>query len=247
MLIAAMKLLVKSLEGEKMENSHKISSWGKKLLVSSAIAGILGGTAVTLFPTQTGSMQTVQAKKKKRHYSSIINISRFSEDNDCLLKYDVTTKTLHIKEGANSNTLGKTPIYRAVYDAKKHISKRNMFKPTDIEHISIDSQIKLPRNSDLLFGRLYKLQDISGLDKVDTGDVYSFEKLFYKDKSLKDLDLSSWDTSSISYAGASEMFAGAKSLTQINLTNWDDISDIDMFSGLDTTKVKIIGFDVDED
>lgn len=43
------------------------------------------------------------------------------------------------------------------------------------------------------------------------------------------------------------MFSGAKSLTQINLTNWDDIPDTDMFSGLDTTKVKIIGFDVDED
>lgn len=242
-----MKLLVKSLEGEKMGNSHKISNWGKKLLVSSAIAGILGGTAVTLFPTQTGSMQTVQAKKKKRHYSSVINISRFSENNDCLLKYDVTTKTLHIKEGANSNTLGKTPIYQAVYDAKKHISKRNMFKPTDIEHISIDSRIKLPGYSNLLFGRLYKLQDISGLDKVDTGDAVSFEKLFYKDKSLKDLDLSSWDTSSLYDAGASKMFAGAKSLTQINLTNWDNDSYDSIFSGLDTTKVKIIGFDVDDE
>ncbi|MCO6530755.1 MULTISPECIES: BspA family leucine-rich repeat surface protein [unclassified Lactobacillus] len=230
-----------------MANRRKKINLSKKLLVSSAIAGIIGGTAVTLFPTQAGYIQTVQAKKKKPHYSSIINISRFSENNDCLLKYDVTTKTLHIKEGANSNTLGRTPIYRAVYDAKKHISKRNMFKPTDIEHISIDSQIKLPGNSSLLFGRLYKLQDISGLDKVDTGDVDSFEKLFYKDKSLQSLDLSSWDISSIGYAGASEMFSGAKSLTQINLTNWDDIPDTDMLSGLDTTKVKIIGFDVDED
>lgn len=235
-----------------MENSHKIINLSKKLLASSAIAGIIGGTAVTLFPTQTGSMQTVQAKKKKPHYSSVINISRFSKNNDCLLKYDVATKTLHIKEGANSNTLGETPIYQAVYDAKKHISKRNMFKPTDIEHISIDSQIKLPKESDLLFGRLYNLQDISGLDKVDTGDVFSFERLFYKDKSLKDLDLSSWDTSSLGftggYSGASELFSGAKSLTQINLTNWDSVlnSDIfsDIFSGLDTTKVKIIGFDV---
>lgn len=189
-------------------------------------------------------MQTVQAKKKKPHYSSVINISRFSKNNDCLLKYDVATKTLHIKEGANSNTLGETPIYQAVYDAKKHISKRNMFKPTDIDHISIDSQIKLPENSDLLFGRLYNLQDISGLDKVDTGDVDSFERLFYKDKSLKDLDLSSWDTSSIGYSGASEMFSGAKSLTQINLTNWDSDPYSDIFSGLDTTKVKIIGFDM---
>lgn len=230
-----------------MANRRKKINLSKKLLVSSAIVGIIGGTAVTLFPTQTGWIQTVQAKKKKPHYSSIINISRFSEDNDCLLKYDVTTKTLHIKEGANSNTLGKTPIYRAVYDAKKHISKRNMFKPTDIEHISIDSRIKLPGYSSLLFGRLYKLQDISGLDKVDTGDAINFEKLFYKDKSLQNLDLSSWDTSSLEFTGASEMFSGAKSLTQINLTNWDNDSYDSIFSGLDTTKVKIIGFDFDED
>lgn len=231
-----------------MENSHKIGNWGKKLLVSSAIAGILGGTAVTLFPKQTDSIQTVQAKKKKRHYSSIINISRFSEGNDCLIKYDVKTKTLHIKEGANSNKLGSTPIYQAVNKARKHISKKNIFKPTDIEHISIDSQIKLPNDSEMLFGRLYNLQDISGLDKVDTGDVSSFEQLFYQDKSLKDLDLSSWDTSSLNWDGASKMFSGAKSLTQINLTNWDNDewdSYSGIFAGLDTTKVKIIGYDVD--
>lgn len=245
-----------------MKVNHNIKKFTSKLLVSSAIAGILGGVAINVIPEKTDLVQNVQAKKKKRakakkkvkksvtshktaNVNKKINISKYSQDNDCILKFDPSTKTLHIKEGENSDVLGSTSIYDTVYNAGKHISKRNIFKPTDIEHISIDSDIALSDYSSYLFARLYNLQDITGLDKVDTGTVRDISYMFFKDKKLTRLDLSSWDVSSV--YSSNNMFSGDTSLTEINLTGWgDNISD-NAFDGLDTTKVKIIGFDDEDD
>lgn len=252
------------MKERKMKINHNIKKFTSKLLVSSAIAGILGGVAINVIPEKTDLVQNVQAKKKKRakakkkvkksvtsHKTANVNkkvdISNYSYGNDCILKFDPSTKTLHIKEGVNSNKLGSTPIYDAVYNAKKHVSKKNMFKPSDIEHISIDSNIALSSNSEYLFARLYKLQDIAGLDKVDTGKVGNVSYMFFNDRKLTQLDLSSWDESSFDYyTERSSMFSGDTSLTEINLTGWGVKLTDSTFDGLDTTKVKIIGFD-DED
>ena len=209
-------------------------------------------------------VQNVQAKKKKRakakkkvkkpvtihktaNVNKKINISKYSQDNDCILKFDPITKTLHIKEGVNSNKLGSTPIYDAVYNAKKHVSKKNMFKPSDIEHISIDSNIALSSDSEYLFARLYKLQDIAGLDKVDTGKAEDVSYMFFNDRKLTQLDLSSWDVSSFDHYFERNMFSGDTSLKEINLTGWGVKLSDEIFDGLDTTKVKIIGFDEDDE
>ena len=246
-----------------MKVNHNIKKFTSKLLVSSAIAGILGGVAINVIPEKTDLVQNVQAKKKKRakakkkdkkavtsHKTANVNkkvdISNYSYGNDCILKFDPSTKTLHIKEGVNSNKLGSTPIYDVVYNAKKHVSKKNMFKPSDIEHISIDSNISLSDDSSYLFARLYNLQDITGLDKVDTGKTEYVDHMFFKDKKLIQLDLSQWDASSFSYYRMQNMFSGDTSLKEINLTGWGIELPDNIFNGLDTTKVKIIGFD-DED
>ena len=247
-----------------MKVNHNIKKFTSKLLVSSAIAGILGGVAINVIPEKANLVQSVQAKKKKRskakkkvkkavtshktaNVNKKINISKYSQDNDCILKFDPSTKTLHIKEGVNSNKLGSTPIYDAVYNAKKHVSKKNMFKPSDIEHISIDSNIALSVDSSYLFARLYNLQDITGLDKVDTGKTEYVGHMFFKDKKLTQLDLSGWDASSFSYYTMENMFSGDTSLKEINMTGWGIELPDDIFDGLDTTKVKIIGFDDEDD
>lgn len=243
-----------------MKSNHNIKKVTNKVLISSAIAGILGGAVVTIIPDQSGAVQNVQAKKKAKakkyakkqvtnqsteNVNKKINISKYSENNDCVLKFDPSTKTLHISEGVNSNKLGTTSIYDAVYNAKKHISKKNMFKPSDIEHISIDSNIALPNESSDLFSKLYNLQDITGLDKVDTGKTTSVSRMFFKDKKLTQLDLSSWDASSFYWV--ENMFSGDTSLKEINVTGWGVKLSDDIFDGLDTTKVKIIGFKSDDE
>ncbi|MCX0292044.1 BspA family leucine-rich repeat surface protein [Lactobacillus kullabergensis] len=247
-----------------MKVNHNIKKFTSKLLVSSAIAGILGGVAINVIPEKTDLVQNVQAKKKKRtkakknakkaitsHKTANVNkkvdISKYSQDNDCILKFDPSTKTLHIKEDVNSNKLGSTPIYDVVYNAKKHVSKKNMFKPSNIEHISIDSNIALSDDSSYLFARLYNLQDIAGLDKVDTGKTEYVDHMFFKDKKLIQLDLSQWDASSFAYYRMENMFSGDTSLKEINVTGWGIKLSDDIFNGLDTTKVKIIGFDEDDE
>ena len=121
-----------------------------------------------------------------------------------------------------------------------------MFKPFNIEHISIDSNIALSDDSSYLFARLYNLQDIAGLDKVDTGKTEYVDHMFFKDKKLTQLDLSSWDASSFYYE-MENMFSSDTSLTEINLTGWGIKLSDNIFNGLDTTKVKIIGFDDEDD
>ena len=235
-----------------MKVNHNIKKFTSKLLVSSAIAGILGGVAINVIPEKADLVQNVQAKKKKRakakkKVKKAVTSHKTANGNDCILKFDPSTKTLHIKEGVNSNKLGSTPIYDAVYNAKKHVSKKNMFKPSDIEHISIDSNIALSSNSEYLFARLYKLQDIAGLDKVDTGKAEDVSYMFFNDRKLTQLDLSSWDVSSFDHYFERNMFSGDTSLKEINLTGWGVKLSDEIFDGLDTTKVKIIGFDEDDE
>lgn len=43
------------------------------------------------------------------------------------------------------------------------------------------------------------------------------------------------------------MFSGDTSLKEINMTGWGIELPDDIFDGLDTTKVKIIGFDDEDD
>ena len=94
---------------------------------------------------------------------------------------------------------------------------------------------------------MYNLQDITGLDKVDTGKTEYVDHMFFKDKKLIQLDLSQWDASSFAYYRMENMFSGDTSLKEINLTGWGIKLSDDIFNGLDTTKVKIIGFDEDDD
>ena len=109
-----------------------------------------------------------------------------------------------------------TPTCSTVNNVKKHIFQKTVFKPFNIEHISIDSNIALSDDSSYLFARLYNLQDITGLDKVDTGKTEYVDHMFFKDKKLTQLDLSSWDARSFYYE-MENMFSSDTSLTEINL------------------------------
>jgi len=137
------------------------------------------------------------------------------KDGYCNLTFDPSTKTLHIK-GNSGDTLGEGSIKDWVNNANKYIGKKKL-KSDAIKHISIDGNITLPENCDSMFAKLYNLQTIDGLDKVDAKDVTSMEQMFYGDKRLKTLDLSSWDTENAQYH-MDKMFYGDKALKNLNLT-----------------------------
>lgn len=218
-----------------MRINFKSHKFGKKLLISSAAIMMLSGVTTTIVPKQSGLIQTVQASSK------MIKLGKYSKDNQCVLKFDPRTKTLHIKEGANDNTLGSTPIYQLIPTANRHLSKKRKIKLTDIKHISIDSEIALPGNCYWLFGKLPSLQDIQGLDKIDSSNVDSAESMFAHDKKLKKLDLSTWDSRSLRFGNKEGMFYKDLALEEVNVTGWDVKLGDSIFNGLDTTKRRIIG------
>lgn len=193
----------------------KMSNYGLRRLCEKLIAGVaivgIFGTSITA--TNFNTTQTVQARSTKR--------LKLGRDGDCILKFDPSTKTLHIKDGTSGNTLGGLSIYQFIYNAKKHLSKKHLLKPTDIKHISIDGNITLPNGNygdcELLFAKLYNLQTIDGLDKADAKDVTSMKQMFYGDKRLKTLDLSNWDTENTKWY-MNKMFYGDKALKNLNLT-----------------------------
>lgn len=192
-----------------------------KLLASAAIVGMFCITAVV---TNVNTEQTVQA-------SATIRVGK---SNDCTLIYDPSTKTLHIKDGDNGNTLGKTPLYRFIYKAKKHLSKKRLLKPTDVKHLSIDRDISVSGSAKLLFAKLSNLQDIIGTDKVDTKDVTTMKQMFYYDIKLKSLDLSTWNTEYDYYFQYYyQMFYNDRALTNLNLDSFTlNDSDTKMFHGV---------------
>ena len=101
-------------------------------------------------------------------------------------------------------------------------------------------------NNDL-FSDMPNLEDIKGLEYLDTSDLTNFDKMFDGDTNLKSLDLSSFNTSNAKSMYA--MFRGCNSLTDIDLSSFKtgNVTDMEsMFDGckslktIDTNKIDTI-------
>lgn len=88
-------------------------------------------------------------------------------------------------------------------------------------------------NNDL-FSNMPKLEDIKGLEYLDTSDLTNFDKMFDGDTNLKSLDLSSFDTSNAKSMFA--MFRGCNSLTDIDMSSFKTGNVTDMESMFDDCK-----------
>ena len=79
-----------------------------------------------------------------------------------------------------------------------------------------------------VFYRLAKLEQINGLEYVDTQAVTDFSSMFDGCSALKSLDLSTWDTSSATTMEG--MFSNCSALTSLDLRNFNTSSVTDMSS-----------------
>ena len=96
-----------------------------------------------------------------------------------------------------------------------------------------------------LFGQKPYLEEIEGIEKVDTSNGPNMSQCFNNDVSLKKLDLSTWDTSKTT--DFTDMFYNAASLEEIILGDFDT-SGVTYFSNLHnmfkgTTSLKKINLD----
>lgn len=108
-----------------------------------------------------------------------------------------------------------------------------------ITKIVVEQKLRLPSNSSLLFGGLTGLKEIDGLDKLDISNVTNFYGMFYRDSSLTDLDLSSFQTSKDNL-NLKYMFCDDSNLEKVDLSGFtnSNIDTTNMF--IDNTKLNQI-------
>ena len=85
---------------------------------------------------------------------------------------------------------------------------------------------------DLMFNNCYKLKSIKGLDKLDTSNVTNMRGMFASNRSLTDIDLSSFNTSKVT--DMSIMFRGCEKLRDVNdiCEESFDVSNVKDMSGM---------------
>ncbi|MCT6903655.1 MAG: BspA family leucine-rich repeat surface protein, partial [Lactobacillus sp.] len=127
-------------------------------------------------------------------------------DGSCTWKYDVISRTLRISGAQKSSQLSSTPFLK-------------QFKWSgNIEHIVFETPIQMAPNSAEKFAGLEYLEDITGLDKVDTSQVTNMALLFTNDKALTKADVSHFDTSQVT---SMERMFDNTALTEVDLSGFN--------------------------
>ncbi|MBW9301134.1 BspA family leucine-rich repeat surface protein [Pediococcus acidilactici] len=97
----------------------------------------------------------------------------------------------------------------------------------DIEEINFKDKVKANAQSAGLFGWLVNVKSINGLNLLDTSDVINMSSMFYVNKLITSLDVSTWDTSNVTDLGS--VFDEDKNLTNIHgIEDWDTSNVTDM-------------------
>ena len=117
--------------------------------------------------------------------------------------------TLHIGEGRWNTTLNSEEVWRS------HAS--------EIQKIVFEGKVVAINGIKTMFKGLTEVKTIENISYLDVSQVYAFDSAFEDMKSLKSLDLSSWDTSYKSSYSSSfhSTFSGMSSLTYLNVSTWD--------------------------
>ena len=134
-------------------------------------------------------------------------------------KWDYTQEgddyILHLHAG----TLG-TP------EGNEGIGNLNAAFEQQLTQIVIDPGVIANQNSGGLFGQLYNLKTIQGLENLDTSQVTNMSAMFYYCEVLTNLDVSHFDTSKVTVMA--QMFEGCWYLTNLDVSHFDTSQVTDM-------------------
>ncbi|WP_285121163.1 BspA family leucine-rich repeat surface protein [Lactococcus petauri] len=116
---------------------------------------------------------------------------------------------LHIGEGRWDTTLNSEAVWKSY--------------ASEIQKIVFEGKVVAINGIKTLFSGLSEVKEIENISYLDVSQVYAFDSAFEGMKSLKSLDLSSWDTSYKSSYGSTfhSTFSGMSSLTYLNVSTWD--------------------------
>lgn len=97
-----------------------------------------------------------------------------------------------------------------------------------VKHLTLDNGVKFPDDCSSLFGYVgigkeeVLLENISGLDLVDTSNVQNMSHMFYAAHNLKSLNLSKFDTSNVTKMDY--MFTNLDSIKNLNVSTFNTSS-----------------------
>lgn len=233
--------------------NNRVKFFSYSLIASALIGSAMVTTEKAVYASVNSSPISVSNSDTKNNNSFKNNITSKSEiensvtkstqnekftargkDNKCDWTYNEDTKTLTIKGGV----LSATPISQMLAD---HDYEGEKVSPSDIQYIKFELVMAdygeylkagLARNSSSKFANLPNLIGFIGLENVDASNASDLSSLFANDVSLKQLDLSSWDT--LSNRDMNSMFKNDVQLTEVNLDNFrtDSVFDFShMFEG----------------
>ena len=156
------------------------------------------------------------------YYIKDIKFNNFNtEDVENFSEMFDTCTTLVNLDVSMFNTSNATNMYEMFKSCQQlstiNISNFDISKVTNIQGMFAMNEVSSP-----------KLNEIIGLENLDTSQVTSMAWLFNGCENLQNLNIVNWDTSQVT--NMHSMFQNCKSLTSLDLSNWDTNNVTDMIS-----------------
>lgn len=181
--------------------------------------------------------------------SESLSIENIIKDKEVTLKQDSSFYVLSRNFGYYKGSLPMSSITKIIFTdiAPKYYDEKwyaNEKKTEDIMGYRVGTEVYIVgdkiyfnpyskymfascnSNDDPLWSNL---QQVEGLDFVDTSKVKSTSLMFYKNLNIKELDLNKWDMSNVE--STSFMFAGCLNLERLYIDKWD-VSKVKDFSAM---------------
>lgn len=199
-------------------SSLKIIYVGDAWTVESVTSGdgmFLGCTAIG------GEQDTSYYKDKSDHtYARIDGIAS-------LPGYLWGTRVLYAVVSGSDMTLKCGMVEPGAYGFNTYESWASSFRGS-IKHITIDESCRNFNNTSLkcLFNRCSNLEDISGIENLNTENVTVISRLFAYCEKLQSIDVSSLNTSKVT--AMRDVFNGCSKLTSLDLRTFDTSQVTDM-------------------
>ncbi|WEV43586.1 BspA family leucine-rich repeat surface protein [Lactobacillus sp. ESL0684] len=204
--------------------------WSNKKLLVTCCSIVSAG----LFTIGLANPQPVQARDLLPNTTTTnSNQHLIGMDGSCQWDYDPSSKTLTFRPQKPNASLSSTPITKL----------NSQFK--ELKQINFTHPVNLAKNSQSKFKDLTKLENIQGLNLVNTGNVTNMMAMFEYDHNLTKLDLSNFNTKKVTNMNA--MFASMERLTELNVNKFDtsNVTNMNyMFEGLSkVTSLDLSNFD----
>lgn len=196
-------------------------------------ATLLGQSATVVSATSVANNVINEQPASQLESSATTNLS----DNmstvwgEATITYDAATKTIHVPAGSKIFKDGSRT------EMIQNVVQRIGITPEDVVHIIFQGSAEAGNSMYLVFADLPNLETIDGLNNLDTSKVTDMIYMFDNSRKLTTLDVSSFDTSSVT--STRSMFSRTN-ITSLDLSSFDTSAVKDMSGMFSNTSLKTI-------